>query len=70
MSNHRESGPNSRRRLLLIELNEVNLDLARAYVENGTLTLPVAGVFDATDAADAVRASNTAGRVGKVLLKF
>ena len=39
-------------------------------VGDGTLTLPVAGVFDASEAADAVRASNTAGRVGKVLLKF
>lgn len=39
-------------------------------VTEGTLTLPVAGVFDAADAAEAVRASNTAGRVGKVLLKF
>ncbi len=39
-------------------------------VTDGTLTLPVAGVFDAADAADAVRASNTPGRVGKVLLKF
>ncbi|MFF3028410.1 zinc-binding dehydrogenase [Microbacterium sp. NPDC057944] len=39
-------------------------------VSDGTLTLPVAGVFDAADAADAVRASNTPGRVGKVLLKF
>ncbi|WP_314098034.1 zinc-binding dehydrogenase [Microbacterium foliorum] len=39
-------------------------------VTEGTLTLPVAGVFDAAEAADAVRASNTAGRVGKVLFKF
>ncbi|WP_314422237.1 zinc-binding dehydrogenase [uncultured Microbacterium sp.] len=39
-------------------------------VTEGTLTLPVSGVFDAADASDAVRASNTAGRVGKVLLKF
>ena len=39
-------------------------------VTDGTLTLPVAGIFDAADAADAVRASNTAGRVGKVLLRF
>ncbi|OAN43518.1 zinc-binding dehydrogenase [Microbacterium sp. H83] len=39
-------------------------------VTDGTLTLPVAGVFDAAEAADAVRASNTAGRVGKVLLSF
>lgn len=39
-------------------------------VGDGTLTLPVAGVFDAADIADAVRASNTAGRVGKVLLRF
>jgi NADPH2:quinone reductase len=39
-------------------------------VSDGTLTLPVAGVFDAADATDAVRASNTAGRVGKVLLSF
>ncbi|MGW8484164.1 zinc-binding dehydrogenase [Microbacterium sp. NPDC055903] len=37
---------------------------------DGTLTLPVSGVFDAADAAEAVRASNTPGRVGKVLLKF
>ncbi|MDQ0647870.1 NADPH2:quinone reductase [Microbacterium natoriense] len=39
-------------------------------VSDGTLTLPVAGVFDAADAADAMRASRTPGRVGKVLLKF
>ncbi|MGF6821472.1 NADPH2:quinone reductase [Microbacterium sp. ZKA21] len=39
-------------------------------VSDGTLTLPVAGIFDAADAADAVRASSTAGRIGKVLLKF
>lgn len=39
-------------------------------VSDGTLTLPVAGVFDADDAGDAVRASNTPGRVGKVLLRF
>ncbi|WP_017203183.1 zinc-binding dehydrogenase [Microbacterium algeriense] len=37
---------------------------------DGTLTLPVAGIFDAADIADAVRASNTPGRVGKVLLRF
>jgi NADPH2:quinone reductase len=39
-------------------------------VGDGTLTLPVAGIFDAADAADAVRAGNTPGRVGKVLLRF
>ncbi|WP_175985995.1 zinc-binding dehydrogenase [Microbacterium tenebrionis] len=39
-------------------------------VSDGSLTLPVAGVFDAADIADAVRASNAPGRVGKVLLKF
>lgn len=39
-------------------------------VSDGTLTLPVAGVFDAADAAAAMRASGTPGRVGKVLLKF
>jgi NADPH:quinone reductase-like Zn-dependent oxidoreductase len=39
-------------------------------VTDGTLTLPVAGVFDAGDIADAVRLSNTPGRVGKVLLRF
>lgn len=39
-------------------------------VTDGSLTLPVAGVFDAADVADAVRASNAPGRVGKVLLKF
>lgn len=39
-------------------------------VGDGSLTLPVAGVFDAADIADAVRASNAPGRVGKVLLKF
>ncbi|KJQ53208.1 zinc-binding dehydrogenase [Microbacterium sp. SA39] len=37
---------------------------------DGTLTLPVSGVFDAADIADAVRASGTPGRVGKVLLRF
>lgn len=39
-------------------------------VGDGTLTLPVAGVFDADDIADAVRLSKTPGRVGKVLLRF
>ncbi|WP_102193062.1 zinc-binding dehydrogenase [Microbacterium aurantiacum] len=39
-------------------------------VTEGTLTLPVAGVFDAADVADAVRLSKTPGRVGKVLLRF
>lgn len=39
-------------------------------VTDGTLTLPVAGVFDASDIADAVRASGTPGRVGKILLRF
>lgn len=39
-------------------------------ITDGTLTLPVAGVFDAADIADAVRASGTPGRVGKVLLRF
>ncbi|WP_341975213.1 zinc-binding dehydrogenase [Microbacterium sp. LWO13-1.2] len=39
-------------------------------VTEGTLTLPVAGVFDAADVADAVRMSMTPGRVGKVLLRF
>ncbi|MFK4852957.1 zinc-binding dehydrogenase [Microbacterium sp. ZW T6_19] len=39
-------------------------------VSDGTLTLPVAGVFDAAEAAEAMRASGTPGRVGKVLLKF
>lgn len=39
-------------------------------VTDGTLTLPVAGTFDAADVADAVRLSKTPGRVGKVLLRF
>lgn len=39
-------------------------------VTDGTLTLPVAGVFDAAEIADAVRLSKTPGRVGKVLLRF
>ena len=39
-------------------------------VGDGTLTLPVAGVFDAAEAAEAMRASKTPGRVGKVLLTF
>lgn len=39
-------------------------------VTEGTLTLPVAGVFDAADVADAVQLSKTPGRVGKVLLRF
>lgn len=39
-------------------------------VTDGTLTLPVAGVFDVADIADAVRLSMTPGRVGKVLLQF
>jgi len=37
---------------------------------DGTLTLPVAGVFDAADIRAAVQASSTPGRVGKVLLRF
>lgn len=39
-------------------------------VSEGTLTLPVSGVFDAAAVAEAVRASNTPARVGKVLLRF
>ncbi|WP_136043373.1 MULTISPECIES: zinc-binding dehydrogenase [unclassified Microbacterium] len=39
-------------------------------VTDGTVTLPVAGVFDAADIGAAVQASNTAGRIGKVLLRF
>lgn len=39
-------------------------------VTDGTLSLPVAGVFDAAEIADAVRSSKTPGRVGKVLLRF
>lgn len=39
-------------------------------LSDGTLTLPVAGVFDAGDIAEAVRASGIPGRVGKVLLRF
>lgn len=39
-------------------------------LSDGTLTLPVAGVFDAADIRAAVQASNTPGRVGKVLLRF
>jgi NADPH2:quinone reductase len=37
---------------------------------DGTLTLPVAGVFDAADIRAAVQASSTPGRVGKALLRF
>lgn len=39
-------------------------------VTDGTITLPVAGVFEAAEVADAVRLSKTPGRVGKVLLRF
>lgn len=39
-------------------------------VTDGTVTLPVAGTFDAADIGAAVQASNTAGRIGKVLLRF
>ena len=39
-------------------------------VTEGALTLPVVGVFDAADFAAAVRLTKTAGRVGKVLLRF
>lgn len=39
-------------------------------VTHGTVTLPVAGIFDAADIGAAVQASNTAGRIGKVLLRF
>ena len=39
-------------------------------VTDGTVTLPVAGIFDAADIGAAVQASNTAGRIGKVLLRF
>lgn len=39
-------------------------------LSDGTLTLPVAAVFDAGDISAAVQASNTPGRVGKVLLRF
>ncbi len=36
---------------------------------DGSLTLPVSDTFAFEDARDAVRASDTAGRVGKVLLR-
>ncbi|MFJ6531787.1 zinc-binding dehydrogenase [Microbacterium sp. NPDC091662] len=39
-------------------------------LSDGSLTLPVAGIFDAADIRTAVQASDTAGRVGKVLLRF
>ncbi|MEV8250926.1 zinc-binding dehydrogenase [Microbacterium sp. NPDC076768] len=39
-------------------------------VTDGTLTLPVAATFDAADISEAVQATNSAGRVGKVLLRF
>lgn len=39
-------------------------------LSDGSLTLPVAGIFDAADIGAAVQASNTPGRVGKVLLRF
>lgn len=39
-------------------------------LSDGSLTLPVAAVFDAADIRAAVQASNTPGRVGKVLLRF
>jgi len=39
-------------------------------LSDGSLTLPVAGVFDAADIGAAVQASDTAGRIGKVLLRF
>ncbi len=39
------------------------------HVLSGELTLPVAGIYSFEDIADAVGASNTAGRVGKVLLR-
>lgn len=39
-------------------------------LSDGSLTLPVAGVFDAADISAAVQASSTPGRVGKVLLRF
>jgi len=38
-------------------------------VLDGSLTLPVAETFAFEDVRDAVRASDTAGRVGKVLLR-
>lgn len=40
-----------------------------ARVSDGTLTLPVAGTFGFDEIAAAVAASDTAGRVGKVLLR-
>ena len=40
-----------------------------ARLQDGTLTLPVAGVYGLDDIAGAVAASGEAGRVGKVLLR-
>lgn len=39
-------------------------------LSDGSLTLPVGGVFDAAEIREAVQASNTPGRIGKVLLRF
>ncbi|PRB19221.1 zinc-binding dehydrogenase [Microbacterium sp. MYb62] len=39
-------------------------------LSDGSLTLPVGGIFDAAEIREAVHASNTPGRVGKVLLRF
>lgn len=39
-------------------------------ISAGQLTLPVAGIFDADEIVDAVKASFEPGHVGKVLLKF
>jgi NADPH:quinone reductase len=39
------------------------------YIAQGVVTLPVAGTYAFDDISDAVNASNTAGRVGKVLLR-
>lgn len=39
------------------------------YLADGTVTLPVAGTYAFDDVAAAVRASGTAGRVGKILLR-
>lgn len=40
-----------------------------ARIQDGTLTLPVAGIHPLSDIAAAVAASDTPGRVGKVLLR-
>jgi NADPH:quinone reductase-like Zn-dependent oxidoreductase len=54
---------------LSAERRSALMEELRARVADGTVNLPVASIHSLDDIADAVRASDTPGRVGKVLIR-